>query len=339
LDESQLAHKPSTSSGPLSRLGISPKTKAIDGRSKGITAALTSAFLLGLAPIFGKQAILIGAHPLVVVAIRTLLAAILLLLVMALFYRPFLYIYPAGLLGCLLAGWINGFGSLFYYSALGRIDAGIGHLLYSMYPLFLVLWLSLDRQPPNRVTLLRLILAVPAIYLLTQTENGHVDLIGFGSMVIAAALYALHIPINQRVLYDMPAPTVTMYTLFAMSAVVVPVFMFSGSGALPSDTTIWWPLIGLTLVTFLSRLALFLGVKHLGGMQTALLGLSELLIAIAFAHLWLGERFSTKQWIGAILMVTSLLLVIADKTPVKKPHPSGWLSWLRSPDLPPDFHL
>jgi drug/metabolite transporter (DMT)-like permease len=208
-----------------------------------------------------------------------------------------------------------------------------------MYPLFLILWLSLDRQPPNRLTLFRLILAIPAIFLLTQAEGGQVDLIGFGAMLIAAALYALHIPINQRVLFDMPAPTVTMYTLFAMSAVVVPVFLFSGTSALPNDITVWWPLIGLTVVTFLSRLALFLGVKHLGGMQTALLGLSELLVAIAFAHLWLGERFSTQQWVGALLLVTSLLLVVADRSKVKKPHHRGWLSWLRSPNLPPDFHL
>ncbi len=32
-------------------------------------------------------------------------------------------------------------------------------------------------------------------------------------MLGAAALYALHLPINQRVLYEVPAPTVTLYTL------------------------------------------------------------------------------------------------------------------------------
>lgn len=308
------------------------------GRSFGISAALSSAFLLGLAPIFGKQAILLGINPLVVVALRTLLAALLLLLAMAIFYRPYLYIYPAGLLGCLLAGWLNGFGSLFYYSALGRIDAGVGHLIYSMYPLFLILWLTLDHQPPNRITLLRLILAVPAIFLITQAEGGRVDLIGFGAMLVAAALYALHIPINQRVLYDMPAPTVTMYTLFAMSAVVVPVFLFSGNSVIPSETRVWWPVIALTLVTFFSRIALFLGVKHLGGMQTALLGLGELLVAVSFAQLWLGERFSTQQWIGALLLIVSLLLVVVDRSPVRKPQSRGWLSWLRSPEIPQDMH-
>ena len=36
-----------------------------------------------------------------------LLAALLLFAVMALFARRYLFIYPAGLLGCLMAGWIK----------------------------------------------------------------------------------------------------------------------------------------------------------------------------------------------------------------------------------------
>ncbi|MBN1147568.1 MAG: DMT family transporter [Anaerolineales bacterium] len=309
--------------------------------TKGIYSALASAFFLGMAPIFGKQAILLGLYPLTVVAVRTALAALLLLVVMLLFYRPYLFIYPAGLLGCLVAGWTNGLGSLFYYSALGRINAGLGHLLYSLYPLFLVLWLSLDKQPPSRLTLLRLLLAAPAILLLVGVDNGKVDLVGVFEMLIASALYALHLPVNQRVLYDMPAPTVTLYTLLAMSAIVVPTALFSGSfiqandinGVVPAFQDYLWPIVGLTLVTFLSRLTLFMGVKQLGGMQTALLGLSELLVAIFFAQTWLGERFTTQQWAGAILLVISLALVALEKPPPKKQTTGGFLSWLRPAGL------
>jgi drug/metabolite transporter (DMT)-like permease len=319
-------------------------------KSKGIYAALASAFFLGMAPVFGRQAILLGMPWLALVAIRTGLAALLLLGVMFLFFRSFLFIYPAGLLGCLMAGWINGLGSLFYYSALAHIGAGIGQLLYSLYPLFLMLWLALDNQPPSRLTLLRMSLAIPAIYLLAQVGTGKIDLVGVLEMLIASALYALHLPINQRVLYDMPAPTVTVYTLVAMSAVVVPTFLFSGSlnlawlrpttNAAGQDTVLQfqfiWPLLGLTLVTFFSRLTLFLGVKHLGGMQTALLGLSELLVTVIFAHLWLGERFTISQWAGILLLVTSLALVGIEKSPPKKMSTGGFLSWLRPAGVPTD---
>ena len=81
-------------------------------RAKGIRAALISAFLLGLSPVLGRQAILFGFSPLAVVALRTGFAAILLFLIVALFRRQFLFIYPVGLMGCMLAGIINGFGSI-----------------------------------------------------------------------------------------------------------------------------------------------------------------------------------------------------------------------------------
>ena len=310
-------------------------------RATGIHAALTSAFFLGMAPIFGKQAILLGLPPLAVVALRTSLAAGLLVVIMALFRRQYFYIYPAGLIGCLLAGGINGVGSLLYYGALGRIDAGLGQLLYALYPLFVAIWLALDHQPLSRLTFSRLMLALPALYLITRTGTQKIDLLGVSMMLGSSALYALHLPINQRVLYDMPAPTVTLYTLIAMSLVVAPAYLIYGFSngfsilwQIPSQA--WTAVFALTLVTFFSRLTLFLGVKNLGGMQTALLGLGELLITLFFANLWLNEHFSLQQWVGAVLLVVGLGMIALEKVQPRN-YQSGWLGWLRPPGLPIDL--
>jgi drug/metabolite transporter (DMT)-like permease len=323
-------------------IALLPGSKNVSKRTTGIHAALSSALFLGLAPVFGKQAINMGLPWLGVVALRTALAALLLLVLMLVFRRKYLYIYPAGLLGCLLAGGINGFGSLLYYGALGRIDASVGQLLYALYPLFVALWLRLDHQPLSRLSLVRLTLSVPAVYLLTRTANNGLDGIGMLMMLAAAALYALHLPINQRVLFDMPAPTVTLYTLVSMSIVVVPAYLLfffldpAGMALTPAASTAWLAVGALTLVTFLSRLMLFLGVKHLGGMQTALLGLGELLITLVFAYFLLAERFSASQWMGALLLLSSLALVALEKTPTRKKSAGGWLGWLRPP-IPADL--
>ena len=306
---------------------------------KGISASLASAVFLGMAPVFGKQAINQGMPPLGVVALRTCLATLLIFGVIFLFKRQYLYIYPAGLLGCLLAGAINGLGSLLYYSALGRINASVGQLLYSLYPLFVMLWMMvLDNQHPSRLTLIRLLLILPALYLLTQAPNQSVDLLGVMMMLGASILYALHLPINQRVLYDMPAPTVTFYTLLAMSIVVIPAFLVSGSTIFPASQLALRAVLGLSLVTFFSRLTLFMGVKHLGGMQAALLGLGELLVTLIFAHLWLDESLSLTQWIGVGLLVVSLSLVASEKTNPQR-FKTRWLNWLRPPEYPSDFPL
>jgi drug/metabolite transporter (DMT)-like permease len=156
-------------------------------------------------------------------------------------------------------------------------------------------------------------------------------------MIGAAVLYAMHLPINQRVLYEVPAPTVALYTLLSMSAIVIPAYLLFDR-AWPSNNVPWWPVAGLTFVTIFSRIALFLGVKKIGGMQTALLGLAELLIAIIFSHVWLGESLTTLQWLGAAGLGFSLILVMFENSAAPTHSgKTGWLSWIRAPGLPKDI--
>ena len=308
------------------------------GRLTGINAALISAFFLGLAPVFGKAAMGAGRFsPYAVVALRTGMAALLLFVIMMLFKRKYLYIYPAGLIGCIAAGAVNGIGSVFYYVGLSKLNASVAQMLYALYPFFVALWLQLDKQSPSRLTLFRIIIASLSAFLLTRGYAGHINWGGVLFMLIAAALYALHLPINQRVLYDVPAPTVTVYTLIAMSCIVIPAyFIFDRSW--PPGAAPWGPVLGLTAVTFCSRLLLFLGVKHIGGMQTALLGLGELLVAIFFSHLWLNESLTQLQWLGTAGLGISLLLVWFEKPPSDPLQTHGLLGWIQPPDFPADFY-
>jgi drug/metabolite transporter (DMT)-like permease len=291
-----------------------------------------------MAPVFGKAAMGPGGFsPYAVVALRTIMAALLLVFLIAVFKRQFLYIYPAGLIGCLMAGGLNGTGSLFYYVGLSRLNANVAQMLYALYPFFVAFWLQLDGQSPSKLTIIRIIIACFSAFLLTKVGTGSIDLLGVIFMLISAALYALHLPVNQRVLFDVPAPTVTVYTLLAMSAIVVPAY-FIFDRTMPTSDAHWAPVLGLTTVTFFSRLMLFLGVKNIGGMQTALLGLGELLVAITFSYILLGETLTVWQWFGTAGLGISLLLVWFEKPPSSPLHTQGLLSWLQPPDFPADFY-
>lgn len=310
---------------------------SMNGRQKGIFAALSSAVFLGVVPIFGKIAITSGLSPFAIIAIRTGLAALLMLVVMAISMRKYFYIYPVGLWGCILAGVINGLGSILYYSALSRLDASVGHMLYSFYPLCVAFLLLLDRQVLTRITTFRLILSAPAIFLLVQNSSGSIDLMGALMMLGSALLYAVHLLINQRILYEAPAPTVTLYTLLGMAATVILAYMV-WDFKIPPLQVAWWAVISMALITFFSRFALFLGIKHLGGLQTALIGLSEIYVTLFLSIVWLGERLSSYQWLGAALLSLSLLLVGFEHVPQLKHHSRGWLSWLNPPQVnPTDF--
>src|SRR5215216_5925944 len=147
------------------------------GRSTGINAALISAFFLGLAPVFGKAAMGVGEFsPFAVVALRTGLAALLLLLIMVTFKRQFLYIYPAGLIGCVLAGAVNGIGSIFYYVGLSKLNASVAQMLYALYPFFVAIWLQLDKQSHSRLTGFRIIIAFLSAVLLTRAGTDTINL-------------------------------------------------------------------------------------------------------------------------------------------------------------------
>jgi drug/metabolite transporter (DMT)-like permease len=186
--------------------------------------------------------------------------------------------------------------------------------------------------------LLGLALSLPAVYLITSARWQQVDPIGAAYMLLAGVLFGLHIPINERVLYEVPAPTVAFYTLAAMTLVVSPVYLLS-SGMPPSVGPQALPaIVGLTAITFVSRLALFSGVKFIGGFQSALVGMAEVLVAVALADLVLGESLTTAQQIGGLLLAAALLASGFDRTPYRRVHGRGWLYWLRPP-VPPSALL
>lgn len=303
--------------------------------TRGILSGLASAILLGLSPVFGRFAISqTGVSPFFVVAFRSISATLLLFFIVLIFKRKFLYIYPLGLLGCFFAGALNGIGSVLYYLALSRLTASVGQFIYSFYPIFVVFWLVLDQHKIGKITVLRLLISLPGIVLLlAQGKSGKVDWIGALMMFGAALLYALHLIVNQRILYEAPAPTVTFYTLLSMSLFVLIAWLIFGR-TIPDQSAGWTPLIMMAVILFLSRITLFLGVKNLGGIQTAILGLGELLTTILLAIIWLQESLTTIQWIGAGFLLISLILAGFDK-PVTTTRPAkGILSWLNPPKVP-----
>jgi drug/metabolite transporter (DMT)-like permease len=297
---------------------------------QGIAAALLSAVVLGLSPVFGKQAISAGTPWLTVVTFRTIAAASLLWLMYLLVpgLRKFIYIYPVGLVGSLTAGFINGLGSLLYYNSLGRLDASLAQLIYMMYPLFVTLLARLDGYTISRLTLVRLLIALTAVYFLVGMGAVQADGWGVWLMVASSLTFALHLLVNQRMLLDMPAPTVALYTLTAMAVTVAVAYILNGFPALP-PTPLAWEAVGLlTFATLTSRLMLFMGMKRLGGVQAALINLNELLVAVVGAHLLLSERLTALQWLGAILLGLSVLLIARERSLGQPQQPKPWLQIL-----------
>src|SRR5690606_11398823 len=125
-----------------------------------------------------------------------------------------------------------------------------------------------------------------------------------------ALMFAGTMILSRYVLYEMPAPTVTLYVLTTMGVIVGMVWL--ATSAQNTDYILqvaFSPIFILGITTALSRLAMFAGVKFLGGLQTAILAITEIGVALALAFLLLGERLTAAQWLGVGLLALSILLL------------------------------
>jgi drug/metabolite transporter (DMT)-like permease len=197
--------------------------------------------------------------------------------------------------------------------------------LFTLYLIFLTTFSWLDGYRVSRLTLVRMALALAAVVLLKWTDGAQTDWLAALMMIGAGAMYALHVSINQRTLYDVPAQTVTLYTLSGMALTVFIAYVVGGLPALPATSAAWQPVLLLTLVTLAARLTLFMGVKHLGGMQAVLITLGEALVTVLAAMLVLREVFTPTQWLGAVILAVSLLLVTREQSLGALPQPKPWL--------------
>ncbi len=278
-------------------------------RVRGIALALTSTFFFGMAPIFGKLAYRAHVPPFTLVMLRTVLAASVLWGFYLVFWRKAIPISWPNLMGCIGMGLANGIGSLLYYAGLGRIDASLAQLLYTLYPIWVFVFLVAAGHHISKMSLARLALALAGVFALTYTPNQKVDWLGIMLLLSSGALYAWHLVLGQWTLADVDSRSVALYTLSTMAVVTVAARLANGAPWTPISSSGWLAVLGLTIFpTVLARLLMFAGLQSLGGVQTSLLGLAELLVALLVAFGWLGERLSPWQWLGGVLLIASVVL-------------------------------
>jgi drug/metabolite transporter (DMT)-like permease len=209
-------------------------------------------------------------------------------------------------------GLANGIGSLFYYTGLSRLDASLVSLINSIYPLWVVVFLAASGQPLSRFTAVSLLLAGFGVLLLTQASGTKADTLGIMLMLASSATYGWHLVLGQWVVADTAPNSVALYVVTTMAAVVVVARVFQSTPLEPITVAGWRAMVGLGVVMALSRLFMFVGLGRLGGIQTALLGLSELFVTLLVANVLLGERLTNWQWIGGGLIIAAGLLVRRD---------------------------
>lgn len=264
---------------------------------------------LGMAPVLGKMAYNGGSDPFTVAALRTAVAAAILWIAYLIFWRRYIYIYPAGLLGCATIGLVNGIGSLFYYNGLLTLDASVAQLLNATYLIFVMILSVASGRPLTRRTIIRAAAALLAILLITGGGQGAFDWLGAGLMLASALLFAGTFILGQRVLYEMPSQTVALYVLTTMAIVVGMARVVYRFEWIPQTSEATAAIFVLGLTTALARLTMFFSVKKMGTMQTVLVGISETGVSLVLALMFLGDELTMLQWVGVGIFTLGLLAV------------------------------
>jgi len=294
-------------------------------RNLGIYSGLLGSFLLGWAPILGKLAYRAEVTSLTLAALRTIVAVLLLFLLYVILWRNLMTIPLKALLSCLLVGMVNGIGSLFYYSGLVRIDASPASLLSTLYAVWVVIFVSAAGQSISRLTLVRLGLSLLGAVLVTSpwSTSDPSDYLGIMLLVASAAINGWYMVMGQWVLADVPARSATLYILTGMGITVSVAWLAGGNARVTGIATSGWTaIVALGVTTALSRLAMFFSMERLGGVQTVILNLMEMVVSLALAMVLLRETLTLVQWVGAFFLVGGSYLARRDVEQGGVPPPS-----------------
>jgi drug/metabolite transporter (DMT)-like permease len=287
-------------------------------RRNGTLLVLLAALCLSFAPTLIKVGLTAEASPLPLLAWRLGLAAALLWLLLPLARPGIGRMDRPGLASALIAAAANAGGLLCFYLALTRLDVAIATMIFALFPAFALLLLTLRGEPLTRHRLLRLALALVGVYLLLAPA-GDVDLVGVALALTTSFLYALHLVLLQWRLSGYPSTQVALYVVSFMALLIGVIYL--GRFESVSFTPAAWFVILITGIvsTALARLAMFAGIQRIGSGQTALLGPLELLLAITWSVLFLGERLAPLQFLGGALILLSAALAAP-----------RWQRWLRA---------
>jgi drug/metabolite transporter (DMT)-like permease len=305
----------------------------------GLALALLSAATFGTSGSFAASLIEAGWTPGSAVTARVLTAALLLSLPAllqlrgngALLRRSSRTLTVYGIAA--VAG-----AQLCFFMAIEHLSVAVALLLEYSGALLVVVYLWLRRgQRPGPLTVAGAVLAVGGLSLVLELiGNSELDpagvLWGLGAAFGLATYFVLSAETD-----DVLPPLVVAWGGLVIGGVALAVAGIVGVLPLAAprtdvtllDAEVSWlvPVLGLAVVAAaVAYVAGIFGARLLGAKVASFVGLTEVLFAVVFAWVLLGQSLGVQQLVGAVLVVTGVALVRVDELgspalpPVLTPH-------------------
>jgi drug/metabolite transporter (DMT)-like permease len=224
---------------------------------------------------------------------------------------------------------------LAFFNAVAHLQIGIALLLEYLGIVLVVLWMWLRHgQRPRRLTVLGAVAALAGLALVLNPSGAGLDPVGVGWGLIAATGLATFYVVSARMDAGLP-PLAVAWAGMVVGALALAVFDLTGLlparfGTRPVELfghTVSWlvPVVGLSLVA--AAIAYTAGIaaaRLLGARVASFVGLTEVLFAVLFAALLLGQVPTPLQGVGGTIVLLGVTLVHADSSrePVAEPRPA-----------------
>lgn len=278
-----------------------------NAEAKGLLLVLLAACAYGTMPILAKIAYANGVTLPALLAYRFLLAAA---LFAALGWRaPALPWRKRVLLWAIGSVFVG--NALAYFTALQHTPAAVASLLLYTYPVMVTLvapLLGLERLRARGV--LAAVLAFSGCALTAAgAEMAGASPRGVVLTLVSALIYAFYVVLSSRFASDIPAEAASAHLAQACAVYFVAAGAWSGELAVPPTLTAWTLIVAIAVICTVVALRTFLaGLSLIGPGRAAVASSVEVLITIALAVAFLGERIGTRELLGGGMILGAVAL-------------------------------
>jgi len=218
---------------------------------------------------------------------------------------------------------------LFFFSAMQRMPVAVALLIQYLAPVMLVAFVwARTRKAPSALVLWGSAVAIAGLVLVVDISGASFDLIGTLFALAAALCVCAYFVISERAGDDLP-PLALAASGLLTGALVMGVLCLTGIMPFhaPAVTVVlagaevpWWmPLLWVAAIATTLGYALgVMAVPRIGSRVASFVGLSEVLFALGFAWLFLGEVPAPIQFVGGALILVGVILVRADAAPAAR---------------------
>lgn len=293
---------------------------------QGFALALISAAAFGTAGSFGKSVLDAGWSPVAAVAVRVAIGALVLAIPALWVMRGQWHTLRRGWPAVVLFGVLGvGVAQVAFYQAVQHIPVGIALMLEYLGILLVVLYLWLRHgQRPRALTVVGVALAVVGLALVLDVFGaGSISLTGVLWGLFAATGLAAYFIVSADDSHDVPPLVIATgglafgtVALGAAALFGLAEWQMSSADVVLAGTArpIWVSLLGMGVAA--AAIAYGLGViatRAIGSKMASFFGLTEVLFAVFFAWLLLGELPGVIQLLGAAVILTGVVAVKLDE--------------------------